>query len=496
MKLLQRISIIVFITLFNSFNLIGQCNFNFDPFYSFDVDITDNYTLAWQYTSGYTYRFPVTQGKTYEWSLSVDEGVNNGDPSSSLSPSCFALQDVESGNEILIEIATLGSDNRAKITWTATYSGSVYIQTFGLFVGVNIPFSNVAYRAYDCNSISNLTLSHDNTYTICDGQPKVLSFQYYIPDAYFTWFVDGVVSPLNDSVFNVYEKGFIEVQVSIPNTSCPVFATNIEINNENVFISINDLNTTLCNVVSAPPTPPDTKTLTANTDGFGGDQFASYQWFKDGQAIETTSSIVVNQSGLYKVRRISAGLEPCTAEDSIRIDAGTIPSAPTISLLTNDTICIGGQAQFETSTLVGNNLTYIWQLNGTAIPASNFSNFITSNQGTYSLVLSDNVGCLSASSNAIPITSINCSGFETLQNTDIELYPNPASQFLNLTMSSNYQVAAIAIFDMQGRKLNLNIAPSSNGIYQIPLDEGANGLYIIAINTSKGLITKRFEKFN
>jgi hypothetical protein len=135
-------------------------------------------------------------------------------------------------------------------------------------------------------------------------------------------------------------------------------------------------------------------------------------------------------------------------------------------------------------------------LNGSAIVGSDFNIYFASSGGTYSLALSDNVGCFSASSNAIPITSVNCSGFETLQNTDIELYPNPANQFLNLTISSNYQVAAIAIFDMQGRKLNLNIAPSSNGIYQIPVQDIANGLYLISINTSKGLITKRFEKFN
>jgi hypothetical protein len=49
---------------------------------------------------------------------------------------------------------------------------------------------------------------------------------------------------------------------------------------------------------------------------------------------------------------------------------------------------------------------------------------------------------------------------------------------------------------MQGRSINLNVAPSSNGIYQIPVQDIANGLYLISINTSKGLITKRFEKFN
>ena len=80
MKLLQRISIIVLITFFISNNINAQCSANYDTFYSFDVDVPDNYSLAWQYTSGYIYRFPVTQGITYEWSLSIDDGVDNGNP--------------------------------------------------------------------------------------------------------------------------------------------------------------------------------------------------------------------------------------------------------------------------------------------------------------------------------------------------------------------------------------------------------------------------------
>lgn len=492
MKLLQRISIIVLITFFISNNINAQCSANYDTYYSFDVDVPDNYSLAWQYTSGYIYRFPVTQGITYEWSLSIDEGVDNGNPSSSSTPSCFALYNVDSGQYIDADNSSAGSDNRSKITWTATYTGSIHIQTFGLFVGATIPFSNIAYRAYDCNPISTLTLSTLNeTNTFCVGQSQVLSYPT-IPNAYYRWFVNGLESVLHESTFSVYESGQIQMEITLPNTSCAVYTNDINIAEENVFITMSDTITSLCNVNSFPPTPPVSKTLFANSNGQDG----TYQWFKDGQPIATTNSIVIIESGLYKVKR--TGLIPfsCIAEDSIQISIGTVPPTPNINLLSNDTICNGGQAQFEVSNLVGNNLTYIWQLNGAAIPASNFSNYITNIEGTYSLVLSDTVGCLSASSNTLSVTTIDCTGFETLQATDIVIYPNPANQFLNLTMSSNYQVAAIAIFDMQGRKLNLNIAPSSNGIYQIPVQDIANGLYLISINTSKGLITKRFEKFN
>ena len=488
MKLLQRISFIILITFFNANSLSAQCSY--DNFISLDVDMPDNYTLAWQNTSGNVYRFPVTLGTTYEWSLSVDEGAFNGDPSNSASPRCLALSDVDQGNPIDFYNESIGSDNRSKISWTANYTGTIYVQAFSLqsFVA----FSQVAFRAYKCSSISNLVLSTlDGINTFCSGQTQVLYYQYYIPDAYFKWVVNGVESSLHDSAFTVYESANINMEISLPNTSCAVYTNDISIVEENVFITSSDSNTRLCNFETDPPTPPVTKTLFANSNGLEG----TYQWFKDGQALATTSSIVINQSGLYKVKRI-AGPLPCIAEDSIQIQIGTVPPTPNINIITNDTICNGGQAQFEVSNLVGNNLTYIWQLNGAAIPASNFSNYITSNQGTYSLVLSDAVGCLSASSNSLTITTIDCTGFETLQAADIVLYPNPANQFLNLTMPSNYQEVAIAVFDMQGRKLNINVAPSSNGIYQIPLQDVAIGLYQITINTSSKLISKRFVKIN
>ncbi len=491
MKLLQRISIIVLITLFNTINLNAQCNVNFDNYYSFDVDMPDNYSLAWQYTSGITYRFPVTQGITYEWSLSADEGVDNGNPSNSSTPSCFALKDVEFGNEISNDFASLGSDNRAKITWTATYTGSIYIQTFGMFVDFTVPFSNIAYRAYNCNPLSNLTLSTLNeTNTFCVGQSQVLSYPT-IPNAYYRWFVNGLESTLHESTFSVYESGQIQMEITLPNTSCAVYTNDINIAEENVFITMSDTITSLCNV-NSPPTPPVSKTLFANSNGQDG----TYQWFKDGQPIATTNSIVIIESGLYKVKRTGVSPFSCIAEDSIQISIGTVPPTPNINLLSNDTICNGVLAQLEITNSVGSNLTYIWQLNGADIPASSFSNWNTSIEGTYSLVLSDSVGCLSASSNTLSLTTIDCTGFETLQATDIVIYPNPANQFLNLTMPSNYQVATISIFDMQGRSINLNVAPSSNGTYQIPLHDISNGLYLISINTSKGLITKRFEKFN
>lgn len=496
MKLLQRISIIVLITFSNISNINAQtdwqCSFDESNLNSYDVP--DNYTLSWQHVTGFNdvFKFPVTEGITYEWSLSIDDGANNvANPNGTDDrPYCLAYADVDAANTITGDTYIIGSDEKKKLIWTANYTGSIYIQTYNRFS--NLSPADLVYRSYDCNPISNLTLSTLNeTNTFCVGQSQVLSYPT-VPNAYYRWFVNGLESVLHESTFSVYESGQIQMEITLPNTSCAVYTNDINIAEENVFITMSDTITSLCNVNSFPPTPPVSKTLFANSNGQDG----TYQWFKDGQPIATTNSIVIIESGLYKVKR--TGLIPfsCIAEDSIQISIGTVPPTPNINLLSNDTICNGGQAQFEVSNLVGNNLTYIWQLNGAAIPASNFSNYITNIEGTYSLVLSDTVGCLSASSNTLSVTTIDCTGFETLQATDIVIYPNPANQFLNLSMSSNYQVASIAIFDMQGRILNLIVAPSYNGIYQIPLHDISNGLYFISINTSKGFITKRFEKFN
>lgn len=496
MKLLQRISIIVLITFSNISNINAQtdwqCSFDESNLNSYDVP--DNYTLSWQHVTGFNdvFKFPVTEGITYEWSLSIDDGANNvANPNGTDDrPYCLAYADVDAANTITGDTYIIGSDEKKKLIWTANYTGSIYIQTYNRFS--NLSPADLVYRSYDCNPISNLTLSTLNeTNTFCVGQSQVLSYPT-VPNAYYRWFVNGLESVLHESTFSVYESGQIQMEITLPNTSCAVYTNDINIAEENVFITMSDSITSLCNVVSFPPTPPVSKTLFANSNGQNG----SYQWFKDGQPIATTNSIVIIESGLYKVKRTGGSPFSCIAVDSIQILIGTVPTTPNINLLSNDTICNGGQAQLEITNSVGSNLIYIWQLNGADIPASSFSNWNTSIEGTYSLVLSDSVGCLSASSNTLTITTIDCVGFETLLEADIKFYPNPANQFLNLTMPSDYQVASIAIFDMQGRILNLIVAPSYNGIYQIPLHDISNGLYFISINTSKGFITKRFEKFN
>lgn len=82
---------------------------------------------------------------------------------------------------------------------------------------------------------------------------------------------------------------------------------------------------------------------------------------------------------------------------------------------------------------------------------------------------------------------------ETLSVQDITLnpwtiYPNPASDVLNLEGLEN--VESYAIYDMTGRKL----AQPNNSSKQIDVSHLNNGVYLLQINTDKGQVSKKFIK--
>jgi hypothetical protein len=75
---------------------------------------------------------------------------------------------------------------------------------------------------------------------------------------------------------------------------------------------------------------------------------------------------------------------------------------------------------------------------------------------------------------------------------NLSLYPNPTSDFVNLT-SSNALINSIKITDLNGRTVrSLNL--SSVNATQINVSDLMSGVYIISVETAEGTGTSRFVK--
>ena len=96
-------------------------------------------------------------------------------------------------------------------------------------------------------------------------------------------------------------------------------------------------------------------------------------------------------------------------------------------------------------------------------------------------------------SNALNASSVEESGALT---SEINLFPNPVNNFINLTFTQAKQsVATIEIFDILGHKVYTNTDKFSKGIHNIEINTGKfnNGIYFVKINDS---FKSKILKFN
>lgn len=74
-----------------------------------------------------------------------------------------------------------------------------------------------------------------------------------------------------------------------------------------------------------------------------------------------------------------------------------------------------------------------------------------------------------------------------LMNADINIFPNPVSDFL--TIKSSTKVENVSIYDVSGKKINVNLNDNKVDVKNLP-----SGSYIINIETKEGKTTKKFIK--
>ncbi|MBZ9777338.1 T9SS type A sorting domain-containing protein [Psychroflexus sp. CAK8W] len=75
----------------------------------------------------------------------------------------------------------------------------------------------------------------------------------------------------------------------------------------------------------------------------------------------------------------------------------------------------------------------------------------------------------------------------------VRLYPNPASDILNLDVSGDSSISEVELFSMLGQKMNSDFITTDKGI-QLDVSALNTGLYLVKIKTENGITTRRFIK--
>lgn len=220
----------------------------------------------------------------------------------------------------------------------------------------------------------------------------------------------------------------------------------------------------------------DTLTGTVPTGGFSS---FSYNWIRS--YVSSSTSFInlttatnswyypgtINQDTWY-IRIVSSG----NCKDSsnfVFIDMVTLP--PPIITVTG--------ALLTTPDL---GYSYQWNLDGTAIPGATDTSYTASLGGNYTVTITDSNGCSRTSA----VTSFV--GLSDLNPSEFTMWPNPASDQLNLVFSSNGSYEVQLVNSLGQTVLQ---QPVSGNTTLLQLGALSKGVYFIKVDSGKGVKTQK-----
>ena len=202
---------------------------------------------------------------------------------------------------------------------------------------------------------------------------------------------------------------------------------------------------------------------------------SSYQWFLEDELLaDTTQTITVEQSGNYQVE-ITDQIGCTFRSERVEVIVCTA-TIPTIEV--------------EDNTLTASETgSYRWFLDGEALPDTTQS-IEAAESGSYTVEVTDASGC-SATSEAL---EINITGIEDPRLArEVLTYPNPVST--RLTVDSQIQEAVeIQIYSSDGLLMYENSMAAGSHHLHVALDNFSPGLYIIQLQSTKGLSHRKLIK--
>jgi len=92
--------------------------------------------------------------------------------------------------------------------------------------------------------------------------------------------------------------------------------------------------------------------------------------------------------------------------------------------------------------------------------------------------------------NKVPVVTV---GLNEHLSSQFDLYPNPATNFVNIINSENMLVQQITIYDIAGKQLNTQTFNNQAEI-QLNVENLSNGSYMLHIQTNKGMAVKKLVK--
>ena len=200
----------------------------------------------------------------------------------------------------------------------------------------------------------------------------------------------------------------------------------------------------------------------------------NYQWYYINSPIPNANNTthIPNNSGFYYV--LATNDFGCSTPSLDEIIVVCDDFAPELEL-NSDTISYMESSIFE----------YQWFYEGEQILGLSSSYIIAEQEGTYSLLLLDQWGC---KYNSNEVFFSLASLYDYNQNK-LSVFPNPASNYLDVIVDSEQSIHLLELFDMQGRKvLSQQLWDVKN---RLDIQHLKSGTYLLKVYSKGQQLTKR-----
>lgn len=240
-------------------------------------------------------------------------------------------------------------------------------------------------------------------------------------------------------------------------------------------ISLSEVtNISASTTVNVFPQPDATVSVSGNVISCPNDSMPTYYWYHDGILIsgESGSSLTMTESGYYSVYLQNEFGCSSTSEPYLYC-------AP---------VEVFWNAAIDQLSCADTYDTYQWFYNGMLLQGAITYYLISPPNGVYAVQVTNSYGCTVTSD----MITVNVGVEEIAMEDQLNIYPNPVSDVLNVQWNNTTETANLSIRDLSGRLVLAERVANGNAV--LDLSNLSSGNYILELQLTDRTIRKQVVK--